>query len=107
MSKEYKAIISIVDNNLTDTVLEKIEEEHGITSSTVILARGRSDKDGGFFGFKVEPERECVITLVNEESLKQVIETIETYGELKEPGQGIVFSLSLEHVGGLLPSNMN
>lgn len=106
MSKEYKAIISIVDNNLTDKVLEKIEEEHGITSSTVVLARGRSDKDGEFFGLKVEPERECVMTLVKEESSKQVIETIETYGKLKEPGQGIVFSLTIEHVGGLLPDQM-
>ncbi|MCE7791234.1 hypothetical protein K8O68_02220 [Salipaludibacillus sp. CUR1] len=106
MSKDYKAIISIVDNNLTETILEKIEEEHGITKSTVILARGRSDKDGEFFGLKVEPERECVMTLVKEESSKQVIETIETYGKLKEPGQGIVFSLSLEHVGGLLPAHM-
>jgi len=102
MSNEYIAIISIVARNLTNKIQEKIEEKHGITQSTVILARGRSDKDGEFFGYKLEPERECILTIVKKEKSIGIIHTIEKEGNLKQPGQGIVFSLELDYIGGLL-----
>jgi len=107
MSNEYIAIISIVARNLTNKIQEKIEEKHQITQSTVILARGRSDKDGEFFGYKLEPERECILTIVKKEKSNEIISTIEEYGDLKKPGHGIVFSLKLDHVGGLLRNGMD
>lgn len=102
LKTEYVAIVALLDRSLTHKVLDILKEKHGITKSTIILARGDSENYGVFFGIRIQPERECFISLVESSKSEEVLLTIEEEGRLKTPGHGVAFSLDVNQIAGLL-----
>lgn len=102
MKSGYVAIVAMLDRDLTHRILDIIRDKHGVTKSTIILARGDGDGYGEFLGMKIQPERECFLSLVESHKSEAILLTIEEEGNLKEPGHGIAFSLDVKQIAGLL-----
>ncbi|MBS4025402.1 MAG: P-II family nitrogen regulator [Clostridia bacterium] len=101
VSENFNLIVTILTIEKTDQVFKAIEKE-GITKSTIIPGRGKSDKNPKlFFGLTLEPQRDCILTLVPKEQSDKIFNIIMEEGELTKPLHGIVFVIDVEKVGGL------
>lgn len=99
----FKLIVALVDDDLTDTVV-RTAREAGATGSTVITSASgtglRSTKT--FLGLDFEGARDVILLIVEEHLSRNILESI---GEVchfdEKPGSGIVFQVEIEDVVGL------
>jgi len=98
---DHDLVIAIVDDELTEGLLDKVEEV-GITGSTIIPGRGRSTFSNlKFLGIPIEPRRDFLIILTARDKAEEVFNTIMEFGKLNKPGHGIAFVLEVKKAGGL------
>ncbi|WP_096202939.1 P-II family nitrogen regulator [Bacillus sp. FJAT-45350] len=101
ISKNAKLVVTVIAKEKTDKILEAIENE-GVTKSTIILSRGKSENNPTLFlGITIEPQREVIYTLVPKEKADKIFNVITEAGDLNKPLQGLVFILDVEKVGGI------
>ncbi|MGA7982787.1 MAG: P-II family nitrogen regulator [Chromatiaceae bacterium] len=99
----FKLILALVEDNVTEAVLEAARQA-GATGSTVInQARGEgAEKTRTFFGLTLETQRDVVLLLVEEHLSRSILETIAEAGGFDErPGSGIAFQLDVEDAVGI------
>jgi nitrogen regulatory protein PII len=99
----FKLIIALVDDNVTDEVLDA-SRAAGATGATVINhARGEGvQKSKTFFGLTLETQRDVLLLLVEEHLSRDVLETISTVGKFdNSPGTGIAFQIDVEDAVGV------
>jgi len=98
MEQNYKLIITIVHKGKAEKVIE-VSRKAGATGGTILAGHGAAVRL--LLGISVEPEREIVLTLMEESKVQAVIEALEQEMDLREPHKGIAFILSLDRVVGL------
>lgn len=99
--KKFKLIITIVDKGMAPNVIAA-SKEGGAEGGTVINGRGSSIYEKGkIFGFPIEPEKEIIMIVVEQEKEKFVIDEITSKLNIKEKGKGITFVLDVENVIGI------
>ena len=100
----FKLIITLIEDDKTDDVLQAAREA-GATGATVINhARGEGLKQAKtFLGLNLGTQRDMVLLLVEEHMSREILETIEVVGEFHKPGSGIAFQLDVEDVVGNNP----
>lgn len=99
----FKLIITLVEDNKTDKILQAAREA-GATGATVLnQARGEGLKPTKtFFGLALEAQRDVVLLLVEEHMSRRILETIATVGGFDEkPGTGIAFQIDVEDAVGV------
>lgn len=99
----FKLIIAMIEDTLTDQVLDAAKEI-GATGATVLnQARGEGlERSKTFFGLDLESSRDMVLFLVEEHMARSIIETIADTGRFDEkPGTGIAFQLDVEDAVGV------
>lgn len=99
----FKLIISLVEDDKTDTVMEAAREA-GATGATVISnARGEGlEKARTFFGLSLETQRDVLLFLVEEHLSREILERIAEVGEFDaRPGTGIAFQIDVEDAVGV------
>jgi nitrogen regulatory protein PII len=99
----FKLIISFVEDNKTDQVLDAARQE-GATGATVISqARGEGlEKAKTFFGLTLETQRDVVLLLVEEHLSRKILEKIAEVASFdKSPGTGIAFQIDVEDAVGV------
>jgi len=99
----FKLIISLVEDNKTDAVMDAAREA-GATGATVINhARGEGLKRSKtFFGLTLETQRDVLFFLVEEHMSRSILETIARVGQFDEkPGTGIAFQIDVEDAVGV------
>ena len=99
----FKLIIALTEDSITEKVVEAAREK-GATGSTVISsARGEGLQVAKtFLGLSLETQRDVILLLVEEHMCRDILETIETAGELDaNPGSGIAFSIDVEDAVGV------
>jgi nitrogen regulatory protein PII len=99
----FKLIIALVEDNMTNPVLEAAREA-GATGSTVInQARGEGiEKSKTFLGLNLETQRDVILFLVEEHLSRHILETIAKVGEFEDkPGTGIAFQIDVEDALGV------
>jgi len=99
----FKLLIALVEDNMTEPVLEAAREA-GATGSTVInQARGEGvEKSKTFLGLNLETQRDVILFLVEEHLSRHILETIAKVGEFEEkPGTGIAFQIDVEDALGV------
>ena len=99
----FKLLITLVEDNKTEPVLEAAREA-GATGSTVInQARGEGvEKSKTFFGLNLETQRDVILFLVEEHLSRHILETIAQVGEFDEKaGTGIAFQIDVEDAMGV------
>ena len=94
----FKLIIALVEDTVTDKVMEAARDA-GATGATVISnARGEGlKKSKTFFGLSLETQRDVLLFLVEEHLSRNIIETVCDIGRFDErPGTGIAFQVDVE-----------
>ncbi len=97
----FKLIVAMVEDELTDSILEAARHA-GSTGATVINnARGEGlNKAQGIFGMEITAQRDMLLFLAEEH--RNILEAIAQVGEFDEtPGTGIAFQLDVEDAVGV------
>lgn len=101
--KNYELIIVIVNQGYTGVVMDAAKE-CGARGGTTFVAHGTGNKElGTFFGIVIQPEKEIVFILVDEEIKDKVMLNIYKQAGLETKGSGIAFSIMVSDVIGLTP----
>ncbi|HSH30361.1 MAG: transcriptional regulator [Gammaproteobacteria bacterium] len=99
----FKLIISLVEDDKTDAVMDAAREA-GATGATIISnARGEGLKEARtFFGLSLETQRDVLLFLVEEHLSRPILEKIAEVGEFEsKPGTGIAFQVDVEDAVGV------
>ena len=76
--------------------------EFGARGGTVIRARGTANSEAErLFQIIVQPEKEVVMILVDSAIKNDILHALYKAVGLKTPGQGIAFSLPVDHTVGM------
>ncbi len=101
MKSEYEVIMCIVNAGYSDAVMDAAREV-GARGGTVIHARGTANKEAEkYFHITIQPEKDIVMVLVPAEIKDDVLHAIYKNAGLKTAGQGIAFSMAVDHAVGL------
>lgn len=94
-------IVSIVRKGWGNTVLEA-SVKAGATGGTVLLGRGIGINEKELiFGIPIEPEKEIVLTLVQESESEAILQAIIRATDLNKPGHGLAFVVPVKTVLGI------
>lgn len=96
----YKAIFTIVDRGKAEEVLDSAKKA-GSRGGTIINGRGSADEEAKLFNFPIEPEKEIVMIIAEEENTDKIVQTVRDDLEIDRPGRGIVFVLNVDNIYGL------
>lgn len=99
----FKLLVVLVDDHITQTVIEAAREA-GCTGSTVVSnARGQGlEKKTTFLGLSLDTQRDMVILLVEEHRARHILETVGEVGKFDtSPGTGIAFQVDVEDAVGV------
>jgi nitrogen regulatory protein PII len=94
----YKLIITIVGKGKAERVID-VSHKAGAVGGTILFGHGAAVRL--LLGISVEPEKDIVLTLIEEGKVQTVIDALVKEMELNEPHKGICFILSLDRVVGL------
>lgn len=98
---KHELILCIVNTGFSETVMDAAKDK-GARGGTVLHARGTANKEAEeFFHITVQPDKEIVMILVPTKIKDDVLHAIYQSAGLKTDGQGIAFSLPVDHVVGL------
>jgi nitrogen regulatory protein PII len=103
-SMHFKLIVALVEDNLSDQVLEAARSA-GATGATVLnQARGEGVSAArSFFGLSLETQRDMLMFLVEEHLSRNILETIARIGDFdNNPGSGIAFQIDVEDAVGVM-----
>ncbi len=99
--KKHKFLITIVKKGLAKNIV-KASKAAGAEGGTILMGQGTGIHDANcFFGISFEPEKEIVLTLIEEEKLAMVLEKVIAEGKLYKPGTGVAFVIRLSSVAGI------
>lgn len=97
----YDAIFVVVDKGNGEHVVEA-GIEAGARGGTIINARGAGiHETSKIFNMEIEPEKEMVLILSDENFTKNIVNNIKEKLNLDEPGKGILFVQQVKEAHGL------
>ena len=100
---KFKLIMAMVEDRLTDAVLEAARAG-GATGATVITSvRGEGLRpEKTFLGLDLTSARDILLFLVAEPRAREILEAIEATGNFDDnPGSGIALQIEIEDAVGL------
>lgn len=98
----HEVIFVVVDNHRGEEVVS-VAEKYGSTGATIIHGRGSGvHEKASIFNITIEPEKEIVMLLVKADKHDEIFEGLSSDLKIKEPGQGIIFSASVNQAVGLV-----
>ena len=98
---KFDLIVTIVSKGYATDVIQT-SKKAGAEGGTILLGRGAGVHEGGkIFGIPIEPEKEIVFTLIDNNKTNQVLKAIQEELCLDEPGKGISFVLDVKKVVGI------
>ncbi len=94
-------IVSVVRKGWGNSVLAA-SVKAGATGGTVLLGRGIGvNEKESIFGIPIEPEKEIILTLVQESEIEKILQEIIHVAELNQPGHGLAFVVPIKKVLGM------
>jgi len=99
----FKLIIALVDDDVTNDVLDASRTAGAMGATVINNARGEGvEKSKTFFGLTLETQRDVLLFLVEEHLSRDVLEKISEVGKLdNSPGTGIAFQIDVEDAVGV------
>ena len=100
----FKLIITFVEDDKTDLVLDTSREFGAMGATVINHARGEGiEQSKTFFGLTLETQRNVLLLLVEEHLSRQILEEIAKAGEFDtKPGTGIAFQIDVEDAIGVM-----
>ncbi|MCL2766697.1 MAG: P-II family nitrogen regulator [Peptococcaceae bacterium] len=102
ITEQHKLIVTIVNKGKSGKVLD-VSHKAGAVGGTVIYGHRAAVRL--LLGISIDPEKEIVLTLIEEAKARTVIDAIAKELDLDQPNKGIAFILDLDHVVGLSVSD--
>ena len=101
--KKHELVFCIVNQGYSDAVMDAAREA-GARGGTILHAKGTANAEAEkMFGIAIQPEKEVVMIVVEEDVKGSVLHALYQNAGLKTAGQGIAFTLPVEEVVGLSP----
>jgi nitrogen regulatory protein PII len=101
---KFVTILCIVNDGFSTEVMDAAKK-CGARGGTVLHGRGTASKDAEkIFNISIQPEKEVVVILVNENIKKNVLNELYNAVGANTPAQGFVFTLPVDEVAGIGPS---
>lgn len=99
---KHDLIVTIVKKGCCETIIEATKKA-GAEGATIIPARGTGiHEQKKLLGIPIEPEKEIILTVVQEEKTEEVLQAIIKAGRLEQAATGIAFVLELKEVVGVV-----
>jgi nitrogen regulatory protein PII len=93
-------IVTIVSKGWAEEVI-KASREAGAEGGTILMGRGTGiHETQSLMGIPIEPEKEIILTVVDPDLTKAVLEAICTSVDLETPGRWIELGVPLQLVAG-------
>ncbi|MFA5523536.1 MAG: P-II family nitrogen regulator [Tissierellales bacterium] len=99
--RKYSLIITIVRKGLGSHVID-ISKNSGAEGGTIVLGKGIAEENvyQEFLELDFNPEKEIILTLVQQDNADKIIDAISSEAELDKPGNGIAFIIDVKnHLG--------
>ena len=99
----HEVIFAIVNAGFADEAMA-VAREQGARGGTILNARGVArEQEAAFFGITVHPEKEILMLVVEKSVRNQILNALYSQMGMDKKAQGIVFSLPVSDVAGLVP----
>ncbi len=98
---EIKLIVAIVERGKAEKVVESAKSA-GASGATILYGRGTGESEvKKFLKVNIEASKEIILIISEIDKLKDIMVAMVETGRLKEPGTGIIFTLSIDNLIGL------
>lgn len=99
---KHNLIVTIVKKGCCECIIEA-SKEAGAEGATIIPARGAGiHEQKKLLNIPIEPEKEVILTIIQEHKTEAVMEAIIKAGKLNKPGTGVAFVVELKEVVGIV-----
>ncbi len=101
-TKNHEVIFAIVNADYAEDAMH-IARENGARGGTIINGRSvASEKEAAFFGITIHAEKEILMIVVEKNIRDQVFRALYQQMGMQQKAQGIIFSLPVTDVAGLV-----
>ncbi len=98
----HEVIFAIVNAGYAEDAMALAREE-GVKGGTIISGRGVArENEAAFFGITIHAEKEILMMVVEREIRDRVLHSLYKQMGMQKKAQGIVFSLPVSDVAGLV-----
>jgi nitrogen regulatory protein PII len=102
-TENHEVIFAIVNSGFADEAMA-VAREQGARGGTILNARGVArEQEAAFFGITIHPEKEILMLVVEKNVRNNILNALYTNMGMDKKAQGIVFSLPVSDVVGLVP----
>lgn len=99
---DFNLILTIVNRGFADVVMDAAKKA-GANGGTVLNARGAGIHEAEkFFGITIQPEKDIVLILTENELKKPIMQAIKKEAGLNKEGRGLSFSLPVDEICGIV-----
>ncbi len=101
-TNNHEVIFAIVNTGYAEDAMD-VAREQGVRGGTIISGRGVArEKEAAFFGITIHAEKEILMMVVEKDIRDQVLHALYKQMGMQKKAQGIVFSLPVSDVAGLV-----
>ena len=101
-TNNHEVIFAIVNAGFAEEAME-VAREQGVRGGTILNARGVARaNEAAFFGITIHHEKEILMMVVEKEIRDEVLNALYKEMGMAKKAQGIVFSLPVSDVAGLV-----
>ncbi|MBE7081481.1 MAG: P-II family nitrogen regulator [Clostridiales bacterium] len=93
--KELKVLYIIVNAGFATEIVD-IARANGSTGATILNARGSVPNPQTIFGITIDPEKEIVLTIVEKDVAKKIMESVKEKAGVGTPAHAISFYMPVE-----------
>ena len=98
----HEVIFAIVNAGYAEEAMA-VARENGARGGTILNARGVArEKEAAFFGISIHAEKEILMLVVEKDIRDNILNALYKAMGMGKKAQGIVFSLPVDHVAGLV-----
>ena len=101
-TNNHEVIFAIVNAGFAQEAMD-VAREQGARGGTILSARGVAREDAAaFFGITIHAEKEILMMVVEKDIRDSILNALYKQMGMGKPAQGIVFSLPVSDVAGLV-----
>ena len=101
-TNNHEVIFAIVNSGYAEDAME-VAREQGVRGGTILNARGVArEQEAAFFGINIQAEKEILMMVVDKDIRDNVLNALYKQMGMGKKAQGIVFSLPVSDVAGLV-----
>lgn len=95
-----RALFVIVNDGFADDVVAAVRSV-GVKGATIIHAQGAGAPHGTILGIAVDPQKEMILTVVDEETAEKAMAEIKDKAGKETPARAICFTMPVDKTAGI------